>query len=174
MLKNIRLWSPIFTVCPFHYVLIFTEINDFTDSQIMLFYGILDVIAVSSFRIMKQWRADEELWNIDVHRWVVQVGQHKHRAIYILMRSSMRWCLDLCCSFHSFWPIPTVLSAERSGVLDFSHRIKRKLMQVKLCHSASTHVNWLVGTCRPLNPSFPRSYNPYLSSCLHQTGFRAK
>ncbi len=49
-------------------MLIFTEINDVTDSQFMLFYGILDVIAVCSFRIMKQWRADEVLGNIDVHR----------------------------------------------------------------------------------------------------------
>ena len=70
----------------------------------MLFYGILDVIAVCSFRIMKQWRADEELWNIDVHRWAVQVGHHKLRAIYILIRSSMRWfcaCLLLISFFLS-------------------------------------------------------------------------
>jgi hypothetical protein len=34
-------------------VLIFTEINDVTDSQFTLFYGISDVIAVCSFRIIK-------------------------------------------------------------------------------------------------------------------------
>jgi hypothetical protein len=79
-----------------------------------------------------------------------------------------------CCSFHSFRPIPTVLFAERSGILEFSHRIERKLMQGMLCCAVSTHANWLVCTCSFKDLSFPRTYNPYLSSCLHRTGFGAK
>ncbi len=64
--------SPIFTACLFYHVLIFTEFNDVTDSQIMLFYGISDVIAVCSFRIMKQWRADEILMFIDeLSKWAI-------------------------------------------------------------------------------------------------------
>jgi hypothetical protein len=41
-------------------VLIVTEINAVTDSQIMLYFGILDGIAVYLFRTMKQWWEDEE------------------------------------------------------------------------------------------------------------------
>jgi hypothetical protein len=42
-------------------VLIGTELNDVPDSQIMLYFGIFDGIAVYSFGIMKQGWADEEL-----------------------------------------------------------------------------------------------------------------
>ena len=86
------------------------------------------------------------------------------------------WChaSHVCCSFHSFWPIPTILFAERSGRLEFSHWIERKLIQVKPCHWASTHANWLVCICSFKDRSFPRSHNPYLRSCLHRTGFGAK
>ena len=80
----------------------------------------------------------------------------------------------VCCSFHSFLPITTVLFAERSGILEISHRIERKLIQVKLCCATSTHANRLVCTCSFKDLSFPRSYNPYLSSCLHRSGFWAK
>ena len=68
MLENIC--YPIFTPCPIYHALIVTvtEINDVTDSQIMLYFGILDGIAVYMFRTMKQWWEYEEHRNIDVHR----------------------------------------------------------------------------------------------------------
>ncbi len=71
-------------------MLIVIEINAVTDSQIMLYLGILDGIAVYLFRTMKQWWEDEEHRNTDVHRRAVQVGLHKLRAIYVLLRSFIR------------------------------------------------------------------------------------
>jgi hypothetical protein len=43
----------------FYDVLIITEINAVTDSPIMLYFDILDGIAVYPFRTMKQWWEDE-------------------------------------------------------------------------------------------------------------------
>ena len=71
-------------------MLIVTEFNAVTDSQKMLYFGISDGIAVYPFGTMKQWWEDEEYCNIDVHRCAVQVGLHKLRVIYILIRSFLR------------------------------------------------------------------------------------
>lgn len=60
MIENNRVCNPIFTPCPIFNVLIGTEINDVADSQMLLNFGISDGIALYPFRIMKQWRADEE------------------------------------------------------------------------------------------------------------------
>jgi hypothetical protein len=92
------------------------------------------------------------------------------------LKDAVLWCdaSPVCCSFHSFWPIPTILFAERSGIPEFSYRIERKLIQMTPCHWASTRANWLVCTCSFKELSFPRSYNPYRRSWLHRTGFGAK
>ena len=61
---NVRKYSVMkhdFHTCPIYHVLIVTEINDVTDSQIMQYFGILDGIALYPSRIMKQWWTDEEL-----------------------------------------------------------------------------------------------------------------
>ena len=71
-------------------MLLASEINDVTDSQMMLYFRIFDGIVVHPFRIMKQWWTDEEQGNIDGHRLAVQVGLLKLRAIYILKHA---WCL---------------------------------------------------------------------------------
>ena len=81
----------------------------------------------------------------------------------------MRWCLA-CALFISFFLTDSdtfiiVLLAERSGMLDFSHWIERKLMRVKLCCAASTHGHWIICTCRSKELSFPRGYNTHLSIC---------
>jgi hypothetical protein len=41
-------------------VLIFTENNAVTGSEIILYFGIMDGIAVYLYRTMKQWWEDEE------------------------------------------------------------------------------------------------------------------
>ncbi len=78
------------------------------------------------------------------------------------------------CSVHYFWPIPTVLFEERSGILEFSYQIERQTMQIKQCHAASTHAHVIFWTCRSRDLSFPSWYNPHVSSCLFQTAFGAE
>ena len=106
-----------------------------------------------------RWRALKYWCSIIVHRWAVQVGLQKLRAIYILICSFMRWCLA-CLLFISFFVTDSdsfiiLLYAERSCTecaehctLEFFHRINQKLVQVKQWHAASTHVNWMLADPR--------------------------
>ena len=88
-MKNIYEREPIFASCSIYRMLFITDIFTVTDSQMRQYFGILDCIAVYSFRIMKQRGAHEEQRNIHVDRSDVQVGTHKVRAIYMLQHSSM-------------------------------------------------------------------------------------
>ncbi len=92
-----------------------------------------------------------------------------------ILWDAVLWCdaSPVCWSFHSFWQILTILFAERSGIPEFSYQIERKLIQAKPCYWALKHANWLVCTRSCKDLSFPRSYNPYLCSCQHRTGFGA-
>ena len=94
----------------------------------------------------------------------------------IIYRFALLWggALHVSCSIHYFWPIPTVLFEERSGILEFSSQIDRQTMQIKQCHAASTHAHLIFWTCRSRDLSFPSRYNPHLSSCLCQTAFGAE
>ncbi len=68
----------------------------------MLYVGILNGIAVYPIRTMNQRWEDQSHWNIDVHRWPVQVALDKLRAIYVVRRCFMKWCLA-CLLFISFF-----------------------------------------------------------------------